>query len=120
MQDQGYADLYSADSFAGWEKGTATRKQWIAAVAGYALGGGCEVAMMADFIIAADTAQFGQPEIRLGVTPGMGGSQRLTRAVGKAKAKEMCLTGSMMGADEAERSGMVHSVVPYSKFTGEG
>jgi enoyl-CoA hydratase len=96
----------------GWEKVTATRKPWIAAVAGYALGGGCEVAMMADFIIAADNAQFGQPEIKLGVTPGMGGSQRLTARVGKAKAMEMCLTGRMMGAEEAERAGLVARVVP--------
>ena len=93
--------------FAGWEQVTATRKPWIAAVAGFALGGGCELAMMADFIIAADTAKFGQPEIKLGVAPGMGGSQRLTRAVGKAKAMEMCLTGRMMDAEEAERAGLV-------------
>ena len=105
MQAQGFADMYSANFFAGWEQVTATRKPWIAAVAGFALGGGCEVAMMADFIIAADTAKFGQPEIKLGVTPGMGGSQRLTWAVGKAKAMEMCLTGRMMDAAEAERSG---------------
>src|SRR3546814_5584575 len=100
MSDQGFASMYASNFFAGWEKVTATRKPWIAAVAGYALGGGCEVAMMADCIIAADTAQFGQPEIKLGVTPGMGGSQRFTRAVGKAKAMEMCLTGRMMGAEE--------------------
>src|SRR5258708_3905924 len=92
MSGQGFADMYSSDFFAGWEKITATRKPWLAAVAGYALGGGCEVAMMADFIMAADTAKFGQPEIKLGVTPGMGGSQRLAYAVGKAKAMEMCLT----------------------------
>jgi len=116
MQDQGFADMYSADFFAGWEKVTATRKPWIAAVAGYALGGGCEVAMMADFIIAADNAKFGQPEIKLGVTPGMGGSQRLTHAVGKAKAMEMCLTGRMMGAEEAERSGLVAKVVPADQL----
>ena len=112
MQDQRFAEMYSADFFAGWEQVTATRKPWIAAVAGYALGGGCEVAMMADFIIAADTAKFGQPEIKLGVTPGMGGSQRLTWAVGKAKAMEMCLTGRMMDAAEAERAGLVAKVVP--------
>jgi enoyl-CoA hydratase len=106
-------------SVQGWEKVTATRKPWIAAVAGYALGGGCEVAMMADFIIAADTGQFGQPEIKLGVTPGMGGSQRLTRAVGKAKAMEMCLTGRMMGAEEAERSGLVARVVPADQLLDE-
>src|SRR3954452_15532181 len=119
MQDQGFADMYSADFFAGWEKVTATRKPWIAAVSGYALGGGCEVAMMADFIIAADTAKFGQPEIKLGVTPGMGGSQRLTLAVGKAKAMEMCLTGRMMGAEEAERSGLVAKVVPVADLIDE-
>jgi enoyl-CoA hydratase len=119
MSDQGFASMYSSNFFQGWEKVTATRKPWIAAVAGYALGGGCEVAMMADFIIAADSAQFGQPEIRLGVTPGMGGSQRLTRAIGKAKAMEMCLTGRMMGADEAERSGLVAKVVPAADLLDE-
>ena len=103
MQSQGFADMYGSNFFAGWEQVTATRKPWIAAVAGFALGGGCEVAMMADFIIAADTAKFGQPEIKLGVTPGMGGSQRLTLAVGKAKAMEMCLTGRMMGAEVLRR-----------------
>jgi enoyl-CoA hydratase len=119
MSSQGFADMYSSNFFAGWEKVTATRKPWIAAVAGYALGGGCEVAMMADFIIAADTAKFGQPEIKLGVTPGMGGSQRLTWAVGKAKAMEMCLTGRMMDAAEAERSGLVDKVVPADKLIEE-
>ena len=119
MSDQGFASMYGSNFFQGWEKVTATRKPWIAAVAGYALGGGCEVAMMADFIIAADTAQFGQPEIKLGVTPGMGGSQRLTRAVGKAKAMEMCLTGRMMGAEEAERSGLVARVVPLASLMEE-
>jgi enoyl-CoA hydratase len=112
MQQQLFADMYSSDFFAGWEKLTATRKPWIAAVAGYALGGGCEVAMMADFIIAADTAKFGQPEIKLAVTPGMGGSQRLTWAIGKAKAMERCLTGRTMDAGEAERAGLVAKVVP--------
>ena len=119
MQDQGFAAMYGSNFFQGWEKVTATRKPWIAAVAGYALGGGCEVAMMADFIIAADNAKFGQPEIKLGVTPGMGGSQRLTRAIGKAKAMEMCLTGRMMGAEEAERSGLVARVVPVVDLVGE-
>jgi len=119
MQSQGFADMYSANFFAGWERVTATRKPWIAAVAGFALGGGCEVAMMADFIIAADTAKFGQPEIKLGVTPGMGGSQRLTLAVGKAKAMEMCLTGRMMDAEEAERSGLVAKVVPAADLLDE-
>ena len=119
MQGQGFADMYSANFFGGWEQVTSTRKPWIAAVAGYALGGGCEVAMMADFIIAADTAKFGQPEIKLGVTPGMGGSQRLAHAVGKAKAMEMCLTGRMMDAAEAERSGLVARVVPAGEFMAE-
>ncbi len=119
MQAQGFADMYSANFFAGWEQVTATRKPWIAAVAGYALGGGCEVAMMADFIIAADSAKFGQPEIKLGVTPGMGGSQRLAHAVGKAKAMEMCLTGRMMGAEEAERSGLVARVVTAAELLDE-
>jgi enoyl-CoA hydratase len=119
MQSQGFAEMYSANFFAGWEQVTSTRKPWIAAVAGYALGGGCEVAMMADFIIAADTAKFGQPEIKLGVTPGMGGSQRLALAVGKAKAMEMCLTGRMMDAVEAERSGLVARVVPAGEFMAE-
>jgi len=119
MQGQGFADMYSANFFAGWEQVTATRKPWLAAVAGFALGGGCEVAMMADFIIAADTAKFGQPEIKLGVTPGMGGSQRLTRAVGKAKAMEMCLTGRMMDAAEAERAGLVAKVVPAAELLAE-
>jgi len=119
MQQQLFADMYSADFFAGWEKVTSTRKPWIAAVSGYALGGGCEVAMMADFIIAADSAKFGQPEIKLGVTPGMGGSQRMAHAVGKAKAMEMCLTGRMMDAAEAERSGLVAKVVPANELMTE-
>ena len=119
MSSQGFADMYSSDFFAGWEKVTATRKPWIAAVSGYALGGGCEVAMMADFIIAADSARFGQPEIKLGVTPGMGGSQRIAHALGKAKAMEMCLTGRMMDAGEAERSGLVARVVPANELQTE-
>jgi enoyl-CoA hydratase len=119
MQPQGFAEMYSANFFAGWEQVTATRKPWIAAVAGYALGGGCEVAMMADFIIAADTAKFGQPEIKLGVSPGMGGSQRMAHAVGKAKAMDLCLTGRMMDAEEAERSGLVGRVVPTGEFMAE-
>ncbi|MGZ8346396.1 MAG: enoyl-CoA hydratase-related protein, partial [Allosphingosinicella sp.] len=119
MSDQGFASMYAGNFFAGWERVTATRKPWIAAVAGYALGGGCEVAMMADFIIAAETAKFGQPEIKLGVTPGMGGSQRLTRAIGKAKAMEMCLTGRMMDAAEAERAGLVARVVPADRLVEE-
>ena len=119
MQDQDFASMYGGNFFAGWEQVTATRKPWIAAVSGYALGGGCEVAMMADFIIAADSARFGQPEIKLGVTPGMGGSQRLAAAVGKAKAMEMCLTGRMMDAAEAERSGLVAKVVPAAELVDE-
>ncbi|WP_294130864.1 enoyl-CoA hydratase-related protein [Sphingobium sp.] len=113
MVDKDGADFFLQDFFSGWQTHVvATRKPWIAAVAGFALGGGCELAMMADFIIAADTAKFGQPEIKLGVAPGMGGSQRLTRAVGKAKAMDMCLTGRMMGAEEAECSGLVSRIVP--------
>ena len=112
MQDRSYAEMYATDWFGQWENFTATRKPIIAAVAGYAVGGGCELAMMCDFIIAADTAQFGQPEIKLGVMPGMGGSQRLTRLVGRAKAMEMCLTGRMMDAAEAERAGLVSRIVP--------
>jgi len=119
MQAQGFADMYGSNFFAGWERVTATRKPWIAAVSGFALGGGCEVAMMADFIIAADSAKFGQPEIKLGVTPGMGGSQRMAHAIGKAKAMDMCLTGRMMGADEAERAGLVAKVVPAAELVEE-
>src|SRR4030095_357239 len=119
MQDQGFAYMYGSNFFAGWEQVTRTRKPWIAAVAGVALGGGCEVAMMADFIIAADSAKFGQPEIKLGVTPGMGGSQRMARAIGKAKTMEMCLTGRMMDAAEAERSGLVARVVPADQLVDE-
>ena len=119
MQRQGFAQMYASNFFAGWEQVTRTRKPWIAAVSGFALGGGCEVAMMADFIIAADSAKFGQPEIKLGVSPGMGGSQRLTHAIGKAKAMEMCLTGRMMGAEEAERSGLVAKVVPAADLIDE-
>ena len=119
MQAQSFAGMYASNFFAGYDKVTATRKPWIAAVAGYALGGGCELAMMADFIIAADNAKFGQPEIKLAVTPGMGGSQRLTRAIGKAKAMEMCLTGRNMGAEEAERSGLVARVVPLAELEAE-
>jgi enoyl-CoA hydratase len=111
MQEKSYIDVYMEDFFAGWEGLTRIRKPIIAAVSGYALGGGCELAMMCDFIIAGENAKFGQPEITLGVIPGMGGSQRLTRFVGKAKAMDMCLTGRMMDAAEAERSGLVSRVV---------
>jgi enoyl-CoA hydratase len=119
MQAISFADAYLQDLFVGWEDLTRVRKPVIAAVAGYALGGGCELAMMCDFIIAADTAKFGQPEITLGVIPGMGGSQRLTRFVGKSKAMDMCLTGRMMDAAEAERSGLVSRVVPAAELIEE-
>ncbi|MFB0612368.1 enoyl-CoA hydratase-related protein [Aurantiacibacter poecillastricola] len=121
MADKPSAEMYSEDFFAGWTEDFArrTRKPWIAAVNGFALGGGCEVAMMADFIIASDKAKFGQPEIKLGVLPGMGGSQRLTRAVGKAKAMDLCLTGRMMDAEEAERSSLVARVVPHEELQVE-
>jgi enoyl-CoA hydratase len=116
MQSKTYIDAYLSDWFSAWDRLTALRTPIIAAVAGFALGGGCELAMMCDFILAADTAKFGQPEIKLGVMPGMGGSQRLTRAIGKAKAMEMCLTGRMMGAEEAERSGLVARIVPAAEL----
>lgn len=119
MASKGFADMYAGNFFAGYDRVTATRKPVIAAVAGYALGGGCELAMMCDFILAADTAKFGQPEIKLGVSPGMGGSQRLVRAVGKAKAMEMCLTGRMMDAEEAERAGLVSRILPAAELVDE-
>jgi enoyl-CoA hydratase len=119
MQAQGYMDMYAADWFRGWEDFTRLRVPVVAAVSGFALGGGCELAMMCDFIIAADNAKFGQPEINLGVLPGMGGSQRLTRAVGKAKAMDMILTGRFMDAAEAERSGLVSRVVPAADVVEE-
>ncbi|MET1044636.1 MAG: enoyl-CoA hydratase [Microbacteriaceae bacterium] len=112
MAQQSFQDVASTQLFAPWDRFVAVRTPTIAAVAGYALGGGCEVAMMCDFIIAADSAKFGQPEINLGVIPGMGGTQRLTRAIGKAKAMELILTGRTMDAAEAERSGLVARVVP--------
>ncbi len=121
MADKPAAEFYAGDFFSKWTSHIVrlTRKPWIAAVNGFALGGGCELAMMADFIIAADTAKFGQPEINLGVAPGMGGSQRLTRAVGKAKAMDMCLTGRMMKAEEAERAGLVARIVPLAELLDE-
>ena len=119
MQQMSYIDAYMEDFFAGWEAMTRIRKPIIAAVAGYALGGGCELAMMCDFIIAAENAKFGQPEITLGVMPGMGGSQRLTRFVGKSKAMDMCLTGRMMDAAEAERCGLGSRVVPVGDLHEE-
>ncbi len=113
MQSRSHSQMLNENFFAIWEEQfSVARKPIIAAVAGYALGGGCELAMMCDFIIAADNAKFGQPEIKLGVMPGLGGSQRLTRFVGKSKAMDMCLTARMMDADEAERSGLVSRVVP--------
>ena len=111
MSSQTYMDMYLADWFSGWDRLAAVRTPLIAAVSGHALGGGCELALMCDFIIAADTAKFGQPEIKLGVIPGIGGSQRLTRAVGKAKAMELILTGRTIDANEAERAGLVARVV---------
>ena len=120
MVEKQAADFFLEDFFSGWQTGVvATRKPWIAAVQGFALGGGCELAMMADFIIASDKARFGQPEIKLGVAPGMGGSQRLTRAIGKSKSMEMCLTGRMMDAAEAERSNLVARVVPHEELIAE-
>jgi len=121
MSEKPAADFYLEDFFSAWtsEVVNKTRKPWIAAVNGFALGGGCELAMMADFIIASENAKFGQPEIKLGVAPGMGGSQRLTRAIGKAKAMEMCLTGRMMDATEAERSNLVARVVPHDSLMEE-
>lgn len=115
-----YMDAYKQDYITRhWERLKTCRKPVIAAVAGYALGGGCELAMMCDFIIAADSAQFGQPEIKLGTLPGAGGTQRLPRAIGKAKAMEMCLTGRIMDAAEAERSGLVARVVPADVLLDE-
>ncbi|MEU6056822.1 enoyl-CoA hydratase [Streptomyces sp. NPDC047097] len=119
MRPQSYMDMYGADWFAGWDRFAAVRTPTVAAVAGYALGGGCELAMMCDILLAADTATFGQPEIKLGVIPGIGGSQRLTRAVGKAKAMELCLTGRTMDAEEAERAGLVSRIVPAGDLLTE-
>jgi enoyl-CoA hydratase len=120
MKDWGYMDVYKADYITSeWETINRIRKPVIAAVAGYALGGGCELAMMCDFILAADTAKFGQPEINLGVLPGAGGTQRLPRFVGKSKAMEMVLTGRMMDAAEAERCGLVSRVLPADRLLEE-
>ncbi|TQJ35119.1 enoyl-CoA hydratase [Arthrobacter sp. SLBN-122] len=119
MADQGYMDMYTADWFRGWEDFTRLRIPTIAAVSGFALGGGCELAMMCDLIIAGDNAKFGQPEINLGVLPGMGGSQRLTRAIGKAKAMDLILTGRFIGAEEADRCGLVSRVVPAEDVMSE-
>ena len=119
MADKTYIDIFRADYTADYERLARVRKPVIAAVAGFALGGGCELAMMCDFIIAADNAKFGQPEIRLGIIPGIGGTQRLARAVGKAKAMDLILTGRMMDAAEAERSGLVARVVPAASLMQE-
>ena len=119
MQSKTYMEAYREDFLAGWDRIAALRKPVIAAVAGYALGGGCELAMMCDFIIAGDNAKFGQPEIMLGVMPGAGGTQRLARSIGKAKAMDLCLTGRQMDAEEAERCGLVSRVVPVDDLIDE-
>jgi enoyl-CoA hydratase len=119
MAGLAYPQTYLDDFITAWDRVANRRKPIVAAVAGFALGGGCELAMMCDIILAADTAKFGQPEIKLGVMPGAGGTQRLTRIIGKAKAMEMCLTGRMMDAAEAERSGLVSRVVPASDLLDE-
>jgi len=119
MATLSFSEVFDADFFAAWSRLAAVRTPTIAAVAGYALGGGCELAMMCDLLIAADTAKFGQPEIKLGVLPGMGGSQRLTRAIGKAKAMDLILTGRTIDAAEAERSGLVSRVVPADDLLTE-
>jgi enoyl-CoA hydratase len=119
MADLTFPDIYLDDFFAAVDKVASRRKPMIAAVAGYALGGGCELALLCDFIYAADNAKFGLPEIKLGVLPGMGGTQRLTRALGKAKAMEMCLTGRLMDAPEAERAGLVARIFPVDSLVSE-
>ena len=119
MQAKTYMQAYKEDFIGAWDRIARCRKPTVAAVAGFALGGGCEVAMMCDIIIAADTAKFGQPEIKLGVMPGAGGTQRLTRFVGKAKAMDMCLTGRTMDAAEAERTGLVSRVFPAATMLDE-
>lgn len=119
MQPKSYMDAYFGDFIGRWESVTQCRKPVVAAVAGYALGGGCELAMMCDIVIAADNAKFGQPEIKLGTFPGSGGTQRLPRAIGKAKAMDLILTGRMMDVDEAERAGLVSRVVPLDNLLEE-
>jgi enoyl-CoA hydratase len=119
MQSLSYTDAFLGDSFTGWDAMTRIRKPILAAVSGFALGGGCELAMLCDLIVAAENAQFGQPEITLGIIPGIGGTQRLTRAVGKAKAMDMCLTGRRIDAVEAERCGLVARIVPNEKLLDE-
>jgi enoyl-CoA hydratase len=120
MADKTYPETYLEDFITqGWERVAQCRKPLVAAVAGFALGGGCEIAMMCDIVVAADTARFGQPEIRLGTMPGAGGTQRLPRFVGKAKAMDLCLTGRMMDAAEAERAGLVSRIVPAAELVTE-
>ena len=119
MSGKTYMDMFADDFPARWERVARTRKPLIAAVAGFALGGGCELAMMCDLLIAADNARFGQPEIKLGVIPGIGGTQRLTRAIGKAKTMDLCLTGRMMDVQEAERAGLVSRIVPLADLMTE-
>jgi enoyl-CoA hydratase len=119
IQAKTYPDVYLENFLASWDQVASARKPIIAAVSGFALGGGCELAMMCDFIIASDTAKFGQPEIKIGVIPGAGGTQRLTRCVGKSKAMDMCLTGRLMDAQEAERCGLVSRVVPGQRLLEE-
>ncbi|HUI95674.1 MAG TPA: enoyl-CoA hydratase [Xanthobacteraceae bacterium] len=119
MAQKSFIDVFMEDFAAAWDRVARARKPVIAAVAGFALGGGCELAMQCDLIIAADNAKFGQPEIKLGVIPGIGGTQRLARAVGKAKAMDLCLTGRMMDATEAERAGLVARVVPLASLMDE-
>ena len=119
MLPKSFQDVYMEDFISRWERVTPCKKPVIAAVSGYALGGGCELAMMCDFILAAENAKFGQPEINLGTIPGSGGTQRLTRFVGKSKAMEMCLTGRMMDAEEAERAGLVSRIVPVAELLDE-
>lgn len=119
MASLNFQDAFAQNLFADWERVRKVRKPIIAAVAGYALGGGCELAMMCDFVIAAENAKFGQPEVTLGTIPGIGGTQRLTRLIGKSKAMDMILTGRMMDAKEAERAGLVARIVPYSDLIEE-
>src|SRR5213082_2128945 len=119
MADKSYTEIFAADYQADYERLARVRKPIVAAVAGFALGGGCELAMMCDLIVAADTAKFGQPEVTIGTMPGLGGTQRLPRAVGKAKAMDWCLTGRMIDAAEAERCGLVSRVVPADQLEAE-
>ena len=119
MQAFGFVDAYLQDFLARWDSVAGCRKPMIAAVSGFALGGGCELALLCDIVLAADTAQFGQPEIKLAIMPGAGGTQRLTRAIGKAKAMDLCLTGRTMGCEEAERAGLVSRIVPAADLLAE-